>query len=88
MIIQVINLDRIIAFKFENHSPITAHGDRPGSFLPAFQLVQFEAWQVHVLSCHGSIQTIEYPGEPCRMAWVNPTPFTITKKDLKSLMLK
>lgn len=56
MVVLVIHINRVRTIKFECHAPITADSYRPHASILAFELMQVQARQVHVLWVNGSMQ--------------------------------
>jgi hypothetical protein len=67
MVIFVIHNVGIAIDKTKCHAPIVAHIDRPDPFTFAFQLVQCEARQIHVLSRFSLIQVGQDQAQPTGM---------------------
>src|SRR5436190_19689355 len=57
VIIFKVNVESILAFECESHSPVATYRNTPGASAVTFQPVQAITWQIHV-SC--STSTIEH----------------------------
>jgi len=80
VIILVIDVYRILAFKSKGDPPIGANRYGPGTAATAFQGVKFQAWQAHVTWRSGGIQCSQDQAQPFRMLRLNPGTRTRRKE--------
>jgi hypothetical protein len=67
MVVHIIYIEGIRIDEPENHSPVRANRHRPQSFQIAFQEVQAETWQAHVVHSTGRVKAGENVAQLHRM---------------------
>ena len=88
MVILIVDVCYIRGQKAECNAPVSAHADRPSSPAVAFQCVEIQPGQGHVLGLHGDIQTSEDQPEPIRVLGLDPCGRASKEETLEALVAK
>jgi len=71
MIIFIIYIKGITTFNLECNSPVSTDIDRPSSFTISLELVEAQAWQIHIIKSFSRFEEREDPRDPGYMLGIH-----------------
>jgi len=88
MVVQIIDVRGVTVLEAEDHTPVCPHGHRPVTGIVAFERMQTEAGQVHVVRRRGRIQTRDYIAHDIPMFGIDLPVLSALIEAFERLLLK
>jgi hypothetical protein len=86
MIVHIVNVKDLVAFKTKNHPPIATHRDRPESIALTLKLVQSQTGQGQISWMRRGVKKAEYQPQPVSVRGLNSRFTACYEKSLQAFM--
>lgn len=88
MVILVIHVESVGAFKSETNTPVSRHPNRPSAFTPALEFMKMQARQIHIGWHRRGMESAKYETHSIHMLNLNSACRSSEKETFKALMLE